>query len=73
MPDQVEEDESAAVPAYIANYAHQIAFAQVMAEVHTECHVGKGERVAHRIRLKDRNRCGNGAVRVEIHADRIDP
>ena len=72
MANEVEEDESPAVPAYIANHAHQIAFAQVMAEVHTECHVGERERVAHRIRLKNRNRCGNGAVRIEVHADCFD-
>ena len=68
MADEVQKDESAAEPAHVTNEARQIAFAQVMAEVHGECYVGEWQRVANCIGLAYRNRCGNGRARGQVHA-----
>jgi hypothetical protein len=43
-----------------------------MAEVHRESDIGKRERVAPCIGLKDWNRCSDTGVRINVHANDLD-
>ncbi|HEY3636918.1 MAG TPA: hypothetical protein VGK90_02110 [Rhizomicrobium sp.] len=72
MTNEVEKNETAAESSHVANQMRQIAFAKVMAEVHRESDIGKRERVAPCIGLKDWNRCSDTGVRIDVHANDLD-
>jgi hypothetical protein len=49
LANQIEKNESPAVSPHVANRMRQIAFAEMMAQVHGEGDVGKWQRVAPRV------------------------
>jgi hypothetical protein len=71
VPDQVQQNKSPAISTHIADEADQILFAEMMAEIHAECHVSSRERIETCIRTNDRHRHSDGWTRLNVRSHYI--
>jgi hypothetical protein len=71
VTNKIEKNETAAVPAHVANQVNQIGFAKVVAEVHGEGDVGERQGITECVGAKDWNRRGDTGVRINIDTNHV--
>jgi hypothetical protein len=67
VPDQIEQDEPAAISSDVSDQTDQIFFTQVVAQICAKCHIGPGQRVESAICPNDWQRPRDCRARLNVH------